>query len=301
MAKRSSNQARGDLGELEVSMRLIEAGVSINTLTQSDTGWDLHLHVPEEPVDALHGAASWAMSGRVAYAQVKRRSSDTWPRVRVGTARGWITSTRAGVPSFLFMVDARNRTATTSFATAADLEKWLGEFGSAVGDEQDASTRAIVWHRFDAGEPEGLAFGRLLHLWTRFPNVMLELDPVVADEILLGRPITTDQAVDLLAPLASTCLNAHGVQELDDGIIWRNVIDGLVSAAACAGGDDDALRRALLMRLSDTRAVGGGWNAGVLAGAFSRRTDPHEIQADAEVALEEIVRTWATTSGPRRY
>jgi hypothetical protein len=43
MTKRHRRQYLGDLGEAEVFKELLHIGVSINYLTQSDSGWDLHL------------------------------------------------------------------------------------------------------------------------------------------------------------------------------------------------------------------------------------------------------------------
>lgn len=83
MAYRSWGNFQGDRGEIEALSELLKTGAAINTLTASDTGWDLHLHLPEHsmfidtdpPSEVDNRYLKWRLSGRTAHVQVKRDAS----------------------------------------------------------------------------------------------------------------------------------------------------------------------------------------------------------------------------------
>ncbi|TFV53911.1 hypothetical protein E4P41_20590 [Geodermatophilus sp. DF01-2] len=104
MGKRTSSHVSGDLAEVEVFGHLLRTGAAINSLTGSDTGWDLHLHVPDQIVD-VDSSKSWTMSGHSAHVQVKFRSKANSARVSIGTMKDWISGSRSGTPTFVFLLD----------------------------------------------------------------------------------------------------------------------------------------------------------------------------------------------------
>jgi hypothetical protein len=143
-------------------------GASVNSLTASDYGWDLHLHVPEEEMYFSPTAPpedSWVLSGRTAHVQVKRRSgSSSWPSLATETVRGWLTGTSTGTPTFVFIVDDTDPKVTKfRFSTPRELDLWLDHYESmSSGTLGNKWTLPYKRH----------VFPRLLQLWVRYPHVM---------------------------------------------------------------------------------------------------------------------------------
>lgn len=132
MARRSASNVIGDLGELKITELLLEHGFAVNSLTSSDTGWDLHCHLPVDLImnASSGGKATWDMSGQTAHIQVKAGRPGV---LRVGTVRGWVMGSKVGAPTFLFGMFHDNPV----FSAPHALEDWLLEAEAHTPDDKD--------------------------------------------------------------------------------------------------------------------------------------------------------------------
>ncbi|WP_412872438.1 hypothetical protein [Curtobacterium flaccumfaciens] len=159
---------------------LLEHGLAINMLTASDTGWDLHCHVPEGLFlrSSTAGHASWSLSGRTTHVQVKSAPTD---RLSVGTVRGWVSGTASGVPTFLF----GRLNGNAVFSSPADLAHWLHS-GQTPGD--DAAKHKYTFRGKETRLQTPLAthpysverFPSVLQLWVRYPQLALHFPAATA-------------------------------------------------------------------------------------------------------------------------
>lgn len=172
MAKRTSSNVKGDLNELYVSELMLEHGIAINTMTASDTGWDLHCHIPDQLIQNASeapGDISWTLSGRVAHIQVKSAAKD---RLRVGTVRGWLTGTLCGVPTFMFT----RQNDRTVFCTPENLDEWLIA-ASRYASDSDAHVFTFsgkntkVQTRLAHHVYKMNRFPSVVQLWIRYPQI----------------------------------------------------------------------------------------------------------------------------------
>lgn len=198
---------------------LLDCGAAINALTASDSGWDLHLHLPERPMHINAEPAghlnrtklSWRLAGRTAHVQVKRttRSSVT---LKVGTVRGWLTGTRAGTPTFLVMVrDKPDGTTSRLMATPAALQHWL-DSNEHRGEATEHTLGSRAMMRFDAK-----TFGWSAHMWCLYPEVLLT-HPVV-ERAAHRRQFSDAEVVSFTAELIAGCLGHDGI-DMDAGTVW---------------------------------------------------------------------------------
>lgn len=188
MALRNSNNVKGDLGEIEVSKKLLEHGLAINSLAASDTGWDLHCHVPKTLImnaSTVEAKRSWPMSGRSAHIQVKNSSAG---RLNVGTVRGWLSGTASGVPTFMFWKPKKD-SEIYWFSTPNDFSQWLGDLkaelsGEALLDDEchfrylDAGKRTHRQAPLNTFKYIDIRFPSVLQLWTKYPLLALDYEDV---------------------------------------------------------------------------------------------------------------------------
>ncbi|MFE4456829.1 hypothetical protein ACFROC_05655 [Nocardia tengchongensis] len=159
----------------------LDIGASVNSLTQSDHGLDLHVQLPEIPmVLAGHTATvpappAWELSWRSLHVQIKytKKPPSLGPRL----ASGWASAVRAGgTPTFLV---------------------WLVPASTAPHNGGSVRARIVLpqqWHRWGAGQeattptkvPDTMfsapvdlddldGLRRLAHvadLWTRYPVLL---------------------------------------------------------------------------------------------------------------------------------
>ncbi|MEI3778573.1 hypothetical protein V1463_07240 [Micrococcus yunnanensis] len=174
---RNGLQVKGDIGEIMTIYNLLEHGIAVNSLTASDTGWDLHCHLPDGLfVRASRvGRISWPMSGKSLHIQVKSEGST---KLNVGTVRGWLTGTAVGTPTFLLV----QRESDMILLTPDALDEWLREAERKEVDDKnyhafkyankDASTSTVSWIRkltYKAGR-----FPSVAHVWTSYPAVCMD-------------------------------------------------------------------------------------------------------------------------------
>ncbi|GAA0573524.1 hypothetical protein GCM10010172_67730 [Paractinoplanes ferrugineus] len=284
MAKRNTQNYLGDLGEAEAYIELLRIGAGINSLTQSDSGWDLHLHLPAKPMILTStGSASWELGGRAAHVQVKKQTSRSAPKLGIGTARGWITGTVAGTPSFLFIVDGKKN---IQYATPCGISDWLEGRHSMPNENR----RAIAGMKLNAFEAS--RFSRISHLWSAYPNVLLGLSGL--DRALHGclHPDWTDVS-GWISEIALGWFNVASIGNDDTGYWWSKGSDFFDTAARAMRLDEPGLeevyqsleemtQQALAPRWST------GWDLGLPVGVYTKKADPDSCRTDAVNMIEEV-------------
>lgn len=235
-AKRTGSNVVGDLNELNVARLLLEHGIAINALTASDTGWDLHCHIPDEPLcrASESGSASWSLSGRTAHIQVKSSSSG---HLRVGTVRGWLSGTMSGVPTFLFV----HKDDEPVFATPANLQDWLP---GAVNDEDGhgytlTGKLTAKQSPLDTLRYRERRFPSVLKFWIEHPGLALAYGQFT--EWINGDIDRADENLEsLVQELIVAVWAADGVTRDTDASKLMNSLSDLYEAA----GFDDYEQRA---------------------------------------------------------
>jgi hypothetical protein len=165
MVKRAQSNLSGDLGELDVIRKFFEIGAAVNSLAQSDYGWDAHVHTPSEAHTMGQLPSSWDMSGLTAHVQIKNSMSGSTADVKVGTLRGWVAGSQVGTPTFFFLVYK----GVPRYASPKGLRKYLTDAdadGLKDTDEKPFGKRMTIEADFNT-------FGSLLRLWTRYPRVLI--------------------------------------------------------------------------------------------------------------------------------
>lgn len=154
----------GNVGELKAALKFLEMGCSVNSLTASDYGLDLHVQLPERVILAKDQKQPWAMSGRTAQVQVKHSTDDNDHTIKIPTLRSWVTGSRTGIPTFLVcLFEEQSR-----YATPWHFVDKLKEADSDV--TQKASKSFGKSSTLPLNEA---TFPYLLQLWTKYPGLML--------------------------------------------------------------------------------------------------------------------------------
>lgn len=174
MATRTANQYRGDLGELAMTEMLLGFGMSVNSLTASDFGLDLHAFLPAgapfAEADIEADSPPWEMTAVAAHFQVKNTTADAGvPSVKVSTLKNWVTASK-NTPVFVLIAhiaDSNSSRETYSYITPTGLKELLKT------GKPGAKTRSVTyedkrwghsWHR--------RAFFARVHLWAVAPALM---------------------------------------------------------------------------------------------------------------------------------
>lgn len=173
MAKRAQSNLSGDLGELDVIRKFFEIGAAVNSLAQSDYGWDAHVHTPTEAHKIGQLPTSWDMSGLTAHVQIKNSVSGSTADVNVGTLRGWVAGSQVGTPTFFFLIYK----GVPRYASPKWLKKYLADADAqGVNDTDDKPFGKRMTFEVDFD-----TFGGLLRLWTRHPRVLIHKRVTVDD------------------------------------------------------------------------------------------------------------------------
>ncbi len=291
MAKRSGGNVTGDLYELRVTELLLEHGLAINALTGSDSGWDLHCHVPEGLYQraSTAGRASWLLSGRSAHVQVKSAVRD---RLRVGTVRGWITGTASGVPTLLFARKGEQ----ARFSSPSDLERWLSVASSHADDDSvhhyTLTGKATPKQTPLATHPyQEARFPSVLQLWVRYPQLALALEGVTAwmnHELDAPNPLA-----DIVPEFANAVWADAGYGSHTEDHILERSLATLYSAA----GFDDAEHRAtqyLLAGSAALRLLGDSRFTRDTVATVAALVDNQDPSGSASALLQALVRLHGT-------
>ncbi|MDO5645518.1 MAG: hypothetical protein Q4G21_07535 [Dermabacter sp.] len=211
MAKRSGYNVKGDKNELRITSLLLEHGFAINGLTTSDTGWDLHCHIPERLLTKASkaGNLSWTLSGKTAHVQVKSGDSG---KLRVGTVRGWLTGSASGVPTILFgRLDNQ-----VVFSTPDAFSTWLSAAEIKFKDSKDCT------YKYDPTSLRNLPnyeyrkkrFPSVVHLWTQFPGLALAFPDLTG--WVNGDEAPTPVLESIINKLAAGVLATEGTDRSSD-------------------------------------------------------------------------------------
>lgn len=223
---RTPAQYIGDIGELKVVELFLRMGCSVNYLTGSDYGLDLHVQMPESPTVAATMTKSWAISGRTAHIQVKNSTSTSSPSVDVPTLRTWVTGSRTGTPTLLVCLFGTEK----RFATPWHFIEKLSEV--------DAATKQPATKSFGKRSTlklEEQTFSYLLQLWTRYPGLMMMAR---IDSWSAGKNATT-QLKMLVAELCYAWAMDHRLPGDSDTVAVNRLTDLAVGLAATVSPGQD--------------------------------------------------------------
>ena len=207
VARRNLSNLRGDEGELAAFKELLKTGAAINSLVNSDTGWDLHMHLPVTPLYKMPkrtlptNKEGWPLSGRTAHVQVKNMQSGRFPTVSVGTLRGWVSGSRSGTPTYILLIQASPKPILV--IGPGEMSSWLGEnepFGVVQADKSVIQTKQLSPRPFSV-----YSFSMEAELAVRFPVFMLAVHDLLRP-LMEVRPDTAewaDRSRELLATLAA--------------------------------------------------------------------------------------------------
>lgn len=163
MPSRAKQNVSGDLGELDVIRDFVRMGHAVNSLSQSDYGWDAHVHTTTDVLDPDKLPGSWKMSGLTAHLQVKNSQSGSAAQVKVGSLRAWLAGSKVGTPTFFFFIDKES----PRYASPKMLQQIL-----QVHEDAD-DVKEITMGSVQTRPADYSIFNHLLRLWTRYPRVLL--------------------------------------------------------------------------------------------------------------------------------
>lgn len=209
MAQRKKTSYNGDMGEIEVLRKLLKMGASVNSLTGSDYGLDLHIQVPLRPMSIGDLPEQWSLSGRTAYVQVKNMTSGQSASVPPSRVRGWITGSKVGAPVFVVVI--RNGK-TWDLYSPKDLQRLLDnwqEKNEAKCKKGKLAAKTITLTSAYARKYNSAAFPGLLHLWTSYPQVLLNQYVRIEDWPYLTPGKLEDQDKGFVAQVCLAWLSAH--------------------------------------------------------------------------------------------
>lgn len=220
MANRAYKNFTGDRGEYRAIAQLLETGAAINSLTSADTGWDLHLHLPEEPLAFLdnmqlsRATKGWKLSGRIAHVQVKSMELSSYPSLARGTVNGWIAGSTYGVPTFVLLLKAEDDIEFVDiadlvlFITQSDADAQAWKSGTEVGPVKLGKVRR---RRFDP-----VNFSAIAHLYLTYPVLMSTVGSMVND-VLWSTP-RTEEGSRALRKLVVALVDGHASETLAHAI-----------------------------------------------------------------------------------
>lgn len=174
MATRLKTSYSGDVGELEIFRQFLDMGASVNVLTGSDFGWDLHVQAPLERVriDEIGPEGGWPMSGRVAHVQVKNMTSGQDPKVKGTTVRGWVTGSIIGTPTFVVVKFPDETVYVSPTGLQSLLSNWDQKNATRLSAGKKAYKKLTLARQHSHPFNQEL-FSWMLQLWTRHPGVLI--------------------------------------------------------------------------------------------------------------------------------
>lgn len=276
MAKRTLSQYTGDVGEALVFIEMLEAGCAVNTLSASDTGWDLHLHLATTPrtiktLRALNERV-WDLSGRSAHVQVKRSEVDKPPSLRVGTVRGWLAASVAGTPTFVVMSEGNSFT----FVTPAGYGRWLRSHEDADDDALRVLNSGRCTYRQEF-------FPFLLHLWSRYPLVILDLDLTRERDLSIGG-FAKNMLRELIVETGIGIAYRFKLGRDDDGRTWRDLAERFSSALGSP--QDPEANEVEVQKIALNMSSMGSHAGGLRPTHYSLASELSEVVTDAQQMLD---------------
>lgn len=177
--KRVPTDYIGHVGELKVAIKFLEMGCSVNSLTASDYGLDLHVQLPEQVILAKDQKKPWAMSGRAAHVQVKHSTDDNDHSIKIPTLRSWVTGSRTGIPTFLVCLFEEQARYATPWHFVEKLKEADSDATKKASKSFGKNSTLVL---------DEATFPYLLQLWTKYPGMMLlaKIDSWSEDSDSLG-------------------------------------------------------------------------------------------------------------------
>lgn len=161
----------GHIAESYVQFKLCQVGCSVNSLTVSDYGIDLHIQLPE--IDNWEKGPQWSqddcsMAPLFAHIQVKYRALGRAPVKRFELAE-WVDCSKSGVPTYLFIVKDGNDSLDLRYFDPV----CLAEKYAALKRDEHGRARKSVSFAFDDGlELHEQQFCAALYMCAKYPLVM---------------------------------------------------------------------------------------------------------------------------------
>ena len=193
MATMTVNQYRGFLGETAMAGTLLSFGMSVNSLSSSDFGLDIHVQLPEDgrfaETEPWEHEDPWEMSGRTAHFQVKTVRDKNTPSVSLQTLRNWVKGSVLGAPTFILishLKDSDSPKTPDKYVTPTGLRLLLDR------STEGSATRAISYNDPAVGYPfHRRSFYARLELWTLAPAFMYAVEERIPfpDTYGWGRPL----------------------------------------------------------------------------------------------------------------
>lgn len=292
MARRTGSNVTGDLNEFRVAQLLLEHGVAINALTASDTGWDLHCHVPDDLIRqaSTSSLSSWNLSGRTAHVQVKSAPTDS---LNVGTARGWYTGTMSGVPTFMFCTLNNH----SVFSAPDDLEVWLdiatrhapdtGKHRYTLRGRSTAKQTRLGTHSYSEER-----FPSVLQLWVHYPQIAMSFNGMTA--WMNHDSDAKDPRPNLIADLANAIWSEHGYGRHTELSQLLSPLVMLYSAAGFSDAEDLAEQHMLSGNIDVLMAGDGQVTRDTLDRAIGSFVDPQRPEESAVRLIEHTTKLHGT-------
>lgn len=297
MPTRTKQALIGDQGEFLTAAMLLATGASINSLTSSDYGWDLHLQLPEVPLAAMDEEFAktdkWELSNRIVHVQVKGMSSNRFPTIALGAARSWVNGSYAIAPTFVVI---RKRDGTFLMSSPADIREWLRSYSQ---DTNKARRSLSTCPRRPVDERNMTA---VLDLWSLYPAVMMAVESDVVDELMSGSPDKVLAAAKrLVVSLATAHMATYHPDRVDteSGEPFADAVESLLTAIEGNISDEeldhDAHHETVKMEIMSTMIsesqLRGRWLPPGLelpTAFYTSSNDPSEGLYDAEKLLQRI-------------
>lgn len=312
MATRQKIAYTGDIGELEVLRELLVMGASVNTLTSSDYGWDLHVQPALEPMNAnqVQDDGSWEMSGRTAHIQVKNMTSSQNPSVKGSTLRGWDYGSTVGAPTMVVVTKPSGKIYISPAGLRNCLASWNQSNARKIERGKKPAEKVTLTSNH-ARPFNSHVFPWILHLWTRYSGVLLvrniDVDawPYMDANARRARAYATVGLV-YLAWMKSHFPDTPIPQKGEGGDVfslefskeaWR-VVRHLHPVPEEGNAEDRALNESALFMafyeetmqsLFDAAQSIGVWPVAELTTSYAYATDAHEAAREAKQLIRDLM------------
>ncbi|MDT0212064.1 hypothetical protein [Curtobacterium sp. BRD11] len=311
MVSMTFNQYRGNVGEIEATRLLLDFGMSINSLTGSDFGWDLHAQLPvsstfsELAPDA--DAPPWELSGRAAHFQVKSLAHGSTLSLRTDTLQQWVAASRGGLPTFLLIEQRGEDENAGQWWTVSP----SGLASALAGARRSARTRKIRFTHPAVGQQfHRYAFWARIDLWSTNPALMAAAEDRIPlpDDYIRGRELDARlvekfpegivpemeldyRVITLLIDLAHSYLALFHPQKALDSRKIRDVADQLIAIYSADPRGPWSAENVLPI-VEDSilhRGTRVGWEASLLPpGAFTSAVDARHAWVDVCALVSKL-------------
>jgi hypothetical protein len=291
----------GDVGEAQVLQLLLDTGASINDLTKSDYGLDLHVQLPESVLDSkmLLRLDRWQISSRFAHVQVKKKTVLGTPSASVGDFKNWTDSV---VPTFVIFV----RPEGITYLNPAHIES---KYRNALNAGAVASSSLSLGGGLPL--PKERHLSELLAIWTKHHKLMRaganngdSFDHVISIPEDGRKDFIRAEALELVSDISLAWL-----QEFDTSDVysaeWSSDVRRFAGAAAgciigtgqehedeCFAFEEDVIESVSTLRYANS------WKTSRYAKIYTQSDDARVAYDHGITAIEEICDFMVQISDP---